>query len=99
MSSCGSESGSGITCREAVTVVQEFLDGQLEGVSADQVREHFEICSRCYPHLKFEQSFREALARASAGACAPADLRRRVVDLLASVGVADSGSPDGTESD
>lgn len=97
MSSCGS--GKGITCREAVTVVQEFLDGQLEGVSADQVREHFEICSRCYPHLKFERSFREALARAAAGACAPADLRRRVVDLLAGVAGAGSGSPEGAGSD
>jgi len=74
-----------VTCREAVAVVQEFLDGALEGVSASHVSEHFEICSRCYPHLRFERSFREALARAAAGACAPEDLKRRVVDLLAEV--------------
>ena len=97
MSSCGSENG--ITCREAVTVVQEFLDGQLEGVSADQVREHFEICSRCYPHLKFERSFREALARATIGSSAPPDLRRRVVDLLAGVSMADPERPEGSGSE
>lgn len=82
MSSCG----DGITCREAITVVQEFLDGTLEGVSDEQVRAHFDICSRCYPHLKFERSFREALARASRGESAPPELKRRVVDLLAGVG-------------
>lgn len=82
MSSCG----DGITCREAITVVQEFLDGTLEGVSDDQVREHFDICSRCYPHLKFERSFREALARAARGEGAPPELKRKVVDLLAGVG-------------
>ncbi len=82
MSSCG----DGITCREAITVVQEFLDGTLEGVSADRVRAHFDICSRCYPHLRFERSFREALARASRGESAPPELKRRVVDLLAGVG-------------
>ncbi len=96
MDSCGS--GSGITCRDAVAVVQEFLDGQLDGVSADQVREHFEICSHCYPHLKFERSFREAVARAASGQDAPPELRRRVVDLLAGVGPAGTGG-DGTESD
>jgi anti-sigma factor (TIGR02949 family) len=81
-----------------VTVVQEFLDGQLQGVSAEEVREHFEICSRCYPHLKFERSFREALSRASSGECAPPELRRRVVDLLAGVGQERPPGHEGTES-
>lgn len=82
MSACG----DGITCREAINVVQEFLDGTLEGVSSERVRAHFDICSRCYPHLKFERSFREALARASRGEAAPPDLKRKVVDLLAGAG-------------
>lgn len=86
MSSCG----DGITCREAIIVVQEFLDGTLEGVSDEQVRAHFDICSRCYPHLRFERSFREALARASRGESAPPELKRRVVDLLAGVGTDES---------
>ena len=85
--------GEGITCREAVTVVQEFLDGSLEGVSAAQVRAHFEACSRCYPHLRFERSFREALARVTRGEGAPPELKSRVVELLA--GVAPDGSAGG----
>jgi anti-sigma factor (TIGR02949 family) len=88
MSACG----DGITCREAIAVVQEFLDGTLEGVPSEQVRAHFDICSRCYPHLKFERSFREALARASRGEGAPPELKRKVVDLLAGVGT--DGTPE-----
>lgn len=83
--------GDGITCREAVTMVQEFLDGALADVSAGQVRAHFEACSRCYPHLRFERSFREALARVTRGEGAPPELKRRVIDLLASASEPEAG--------
>ena len=85
--------GDGITCREAVTVVQEFLDGALDGVSSVQVRAHFEICSRCYPHLRFERAFRDALARATRGETAPPELRARVVELLAGASAGGEDSP------
>jgi len=75
-----------ISCREAVAVVQEYLDGAMEDMPAAQVREHFERCSGCYPHLRYERSFREALARAAGGRCAPEEVRRRVLDLLAEAG-------------
>ncbi len=71
-----------IGCKEALTRIYEYLDGELDGVSHEQVEEHFRVCTRCYPHLRLEERFlarvREALARSSA----PADLERRVLDLL-----------------
>jgi len=86
-----SNTGKEISCREAVAVVQEYLDGALEDMSAAEVREHFERCSGCYPHLRYERSFREALARAAGGRCAPEEVRRRVLNLLAEAGdVADA---------
>ncbi|MDZ7781031.1 MAG: zf-HC2 domain-containing protein [Gemmatimonadota bacterium] len=85
-----------ISCREAVAMVQEFLDGELSEVPAEQVRAHFEACSRCYPHLRFERSFREALIRAGRGESAPAELKRRVEDLIS--GVAADGSSEGERS-
>lgn len=74
-----------INCRDAVTAVQEFLDGALADMSATQVRAHFERCATCYPHLRFEQAFREAVARASRGECAPAELRSRLQAILEDV--------------
>lgn len=72
-----------IPCREALALVYEYLDGELEDVSAEHVRVHFEVCQRCYPHLKLEESFRGALHRAAEGAgSAPPGLRERILGVL-----------------
>ncbi len=71
------------TCEEALRLVHDFLDGELEGATAEEVRHHFEVCQRCYPHLHLETAFREAIRRASAGPGAPAELKKRVSLLLA----------------
>lgn len=80
--SCGSGPDQ-TTCEEALRQVQEYLDGELESLSADQVAQHFDLCRRCYPHLNFEKAYREAMRRASAGACAPPELRAKIAALIA----------------
>lgn len=75
----------GISCRDALALVNEYLDGELEDVSSQQVREHFDVCERCYPHLRLEESFRSAVYRASLGESAPPDLKNRVQALLAEI--------------
>ena len=75
------ESGP-LSCRQALAVVQEFLDGELDHVSQAQVKAHFDVCTRCYPHLRLEESFRAALQRASLQETAPPGLRSRVEALL-----------------
>ncbi|MDH3271273.1 MAG: zf-HC2 domain-containing protein [Gemmatimonadota bacterium] len=72
-----------ISCEDALQLVHDYLDGELVGVSEGRVRAHFEACSRCYPHLQLESSYREAVRRAVAGEMAPSGLRKRVTDLLA----------------
>lgn len=72
-----------LACEEALRLVNEYLDGELEDVPRSQVRRHFEMCARCYPHLKFEGAYREAVRRAAAGESAPPELRAKVSRLLA----------------
>jgi anti-sigma factor (TIGR02949 family) len=72
-----------ITCEDALRRVHEFLDGELDDVSPDQVRGHFDICQRCYPHLRFEESFRKAVQRAAGRETAPAELRERLLRMIA----------------
>lgn len=79
----GEPGGEGISCREALTVMYEYLDGALEGVTEAQVRTHFEVCSRCYPHLRLEERFRGALQRAGTGDVAPPALKDRLKEMLA----------------
>jgi anti-sigma factor (TIGR02949 family) len=77
---CGAES---ISCEDALRLVHEYLDGELEGVSPSEVAAHFEVCRGCYPQLRLERAFREAMRRACADECAPPALRAKVERLLA----------------
>ena len=72
----------GISCEEALEQLFEYLDGELEGESREQVARHFEVCRRCYPRLRFERSFMEAVQRVERGEHAPAGLRNRILEVL-----------------
>ena len=60
----------------------EYLDGEMEDLTPDQVEEHFRVCAACYPHLLCEKAFREALQRAGRGARCPENVRRRILEAL-----------------
>ena len=74
-----------IPCEEALSLVHDFLDGELLGVSQKQVKAHFDACQRCYPHLHLEEVFREAIRRAGTEQQAPAGLKAKLMELLAEV--------------
>lgn len=74
-----------ISCRDAVNLLYEYLDGELTDVSEEEVRKHFEVCRRCFPHLKLEETFLAAVHRATQGGGAPEELRGRVMSLLSEV--------------
>jgi anti-sigma factor (TIGR02949 family) len=78
-----SKSSEMLSCEEALRVVQEFLDGELDITEAAGVKSHFEACVRCYPHLDFETAYRQAVCRAVRGETAPPELRARVAALIA----------------
>jgi len=72
-----------ISCEDALSVVHDFLDGELPGVSRKQMKAHSDACQRCYPHLHLEQVFREAIHRAGTEQHAPAGLKVKLMELLA----------------
>jgi len=72
-----------ISCEQALSLVQEFLDGELEQIPGAQVKAHFDACERCYPHLKLESAFRDAVTRATTGQTAPPELRAKLMELMA----------------
>ena len=79
---CGPPEGPDrLTCAEALVRVQEFLDGELGDVPAEQVEAHFDLCERCYPHLSFERAFLAAVRRCGS-AEAPAELKAKIAALL-----------------
>jgi mycothiol system anti-sigma-R factor len=81
----GKRKGAGlemISCEEALAVLYEYLDGELEGVTEERVRAHFEVCARCYPKLAMEKSFLAAVTKAGTGEKAPQELKGKILDLI-----------------
>ena len=74
--------GEMMSCEDALARVYEYLDGELDHLTHEQVKAHFDVCRRCYPHLASEQSFKAALNRAVEGHDAPEALKNRVLQLL-----------------
>ncbi len=79
-----------ITCMEALEKLYEYLDGELEGASGEQVSRHLEICKCCFPHLQLEKSFREAVLRVQTGEVCPEEVKQRVMDSLMAEGFTSS---------
>lgn len=72
-----------ISCADAMSKLQEFIDGELHGLTHEQVEAHFDVCTRCYPHLTMEKNFRVRVQAALAKPDVPERLRTRVMDMLA----------------
>jgi mycothiol system anti-sigma-R factor len=72
-----------IPCDEASGRLFEYLDGELDGISKEEVRRHLEVCEACYPRVQFEKHFMEALRRSQNGGRASESLRERVLQSLA----------------
>jgi mycothiol system anti-sigma-R factor len=77
------ESPAMIPCEEASARLFEYLDGELDGVSEEEVRRHLEVCKACYPRAQFEKHFLEALQRSQNGGRVSASLKERVLQSLA----------------
>jgi mycothiol system anti-sigma-R factor len=72
-----------IPCEEASARLFEYLDGELEDVSEEEVRRHLEVCEGCYPRVQFEKHFLKALRRSQDGGRVSESLRDRVLQSLA----------------
>ena len=72
-----------ISCMEALGRVHEYLDGEMDESDARDVAHHFEVCQRCYPHLRLEERFKEALRDSREKEKCPDHVRDQVLELLA----------------
>ncbi len=84
--STGSPAGTAVAmipCDEASARLFEYLDGELDGLSEEEVRHHLEVCEACFPRVQFEKHFLEALRRSKGGGRVSESLRERVLQSLA----------------
>jgi anti-sigma factor (TIGR02949 family) len=52
-----------ISCREVITELWDYLDGELPAERAAAIADHLAECARCYPQYRFEYAFLSAVAR------------------------------------
>jgi anti-sigma factor (TIGR02949 family) len=72
-----------VSCQEALLRLYEFLDGELDARSAQEIRRHIELCVGCHPKVKLATEFHDALHRAARGQpVCPESLRKKVGEML-----------------
>ena len=81
--SCGNPHAT--DCREVIARVHGYLDGELDGVSAEQVRQHLQECAPCLSQFDIEQVIKAMVARSCACEPAPTELRENVVARLTEI--------------
>lgn len=71
-----------MNCQECEKVIWQYLDGELEGVSTEDLQRHLEECRECFSHAEFERQLKELVRRSCGGEQAPPELRERLSRLL-----------------
>jgi len=70
-----------IPCDVVMQRLWAFIDGELDAVSEEQVRQHLELCRQCYPRFDFQRAYFRLMQQIAAEAT-PGELRRRVFQAL-----------------
>lgn len=65
-------------CEHVLSRLWEFLDEELSPEDEVQVKEHLEICNRCFPRYDFQRAYFEYTRRIRERDQAPPELRRRI---------------------
>ncbi|MDT8369563.1 MAG: zf-HC2 domain-containing protein [Longimicrobiales bacterium] len=72
----------GMSCEESLRLLYEYLDGELDDLTAGEVKAHFDVCKACYPQLHLEERFRERLREAVASDDCPDAVRENVLAAI-----------------
>ncbi|MGH7540632.1 MAG: zf-HC2 domain-containing protein [Gemmatimonadota bacterium] len=71
-----------IHCEEALRLVYEYLDGELDPDSTEKIRSHIEVCRQCYPTFNFERIFLDHIRAKGLRAEHSDRLEPRIVEIL-----------------
>ncbi|MGQ0816317.1 MAG: zf-HC2 domain-containing protein [Gemmatimonadota bacterium] len=68
-------------CHEVIAQLWGYIDGDLTAERAEQIREHLDMCSRCFPLYDFHRAFLAFLSQVGQRPLPPL-LRRRIFQRL-----------------
>ncbi len=70
-----------MNCQECLDHMWQYIDGELDVASTDELQRHLAQCRECFSHAEFERRLKEMMRRAC-GEEAPAHLRDRLTKIL-----------------
>ena len=71
-----------MNCESALELLFDFLDGELEDATNEEVAQHLAVCQNCYPYFNFQRLFLDRLAASGESQTELPELARRIRELL-----------------
>ncbi|TFG66884.1 MAG: zf-HC2 domain-containing protein [Gemmatimonadales bacterium] len=71
-----------MNCESALELLFDFLDGELEDATQEEVAQHLAVCRNCYPYFNFQRLFLDRLAVSGDSKRGSPDLDRRIREML-----------------
>jgi len=68
-------------CRDALDVLYEYLDNQLEDLRSKNIKQHLDLCRACFGVYEFERLLRERM-RMKTQHLSPDHLKKRIQDIV-----------------
>ena len=70
-----------ITCIEAMSKLQAFLDNEVGAPTEDDIDHHLDNCRECFSRAEFEKTLRKKVAQLSVTKT-PEDVQQRLASLI-----------------
>jgi anti-sigma factor (TIGR02949 family) len=70
-----------VPCEHVVAKLWEYLDGTLDELRSEQVREHLEVCEKCFPEYDFRRAYLRFMGRCATEQVRP-ELRQQIFEML-----------------
>ena len=71
-----------MNCQECLDQMWQYIDGELDLASSDELQRHLAQCRECFSQAELERRLKEMMRRACGGEQAPAHLRERLTKIL-----------------
>lgn len=68
-------------CEHVVAKLWEYLDGTLDELKSEQVRQHLEVCQICFPEYDFRRAYLRFMRHCSTEQVRP-ELRQQIFEML-----------------
>lgn len=74
-----------VPCTEVLAMVYSYIDGEIEGSSSAQIREHLDECGPCLREFGLEEMVKRLVQKCCGQETVPGELRIKVLTRIAAV--------------